>query len=287
MPRRDRTSASDRRTFLKVTGGAAVTAAVLPDAIAPAIHAADKSGSKPPVIGQGDHSYECHHDWGELPGHVRWETTHGVAVDAAGLVYIKHQGLGREPMDTIVVFDPAASSSARSARRCTPAATASTSARKAARSSSTCATARTATSSRRTSRASDVWTQSCPKEAGVYKNVQGFQPTNVAFAPDGGFYVGRRLRLALHPPVRQGRQVGPHLGRAGQGSRQDANAARHLARRPPRPRAAARRRRPGQRPAAVLLARRQARSTSSRTCSSPPTSTSAATCCWCPTCTPA
>jgi hypothetical protein len=35
-----------------------------------------------------------------------------------------------------------------------------------------------------------VWKLSFPKEANIYKNVNEFSPTNVAFAPDGGFYVG-------------------------------------------------------------------------------------------------
>jgi hypothetical protein len=35
-----------------------------------------------------------------------------------------------------------------------------------------------------------VWRMSYPKEAGVYESVEKYRPTNVAFAPDGGFYVG-------------------------------------------------------------------------------------------------
>src|SRR5207253_10464003 len=36
----------------------------------------------------------------------------------------------------------------------------------------------------------EVWKKSFPTEAKVYKDVNGFSPTNVAFGPDGGFYVG-------------------------------------------------------------------------------------------------
>ena len=39
------------------------------------------------------------------PDHIRWEDTHGVTVDAAGLVYIKHRTKTAEIMDAIVVFD--------------------------------------------------------------------------------------------------------------------------------------------------------------------------------------
>src|SRR5687768_16695940 len=91
-----------RRTFLKQT----ITAAAASGA-APALLLADDSPRrKNPIIGTGDYRYECHHEWGRLPDHLRWQTTHGVCVDAAGLIYIKHQGYGDTPMDTIVVFDP-------------------------------------------------------------------------------------------------------------------------------------------------------------------------------------
>ena len=71
------------------------------------IWASDKSGSKLPVIGQGEHTYEVHHGWGELPESVRWGETHGVGIDEAGQIYVKHMAVVPEPvMDAIVVFDP-------------------------------------------------------------------------------------------------------------------------------------------------------------------------------------
>ena len=94
-----------RRDFLKQTTAAGVAA--LATRSAPAILGArDKSGGKNPIIGQGNYRYECIHNWGELPRHIRWETTHGVTLDEDGFIYIKHQGLGGAAMDTIVVFDP-------------------------------------------------------------------------------------------------------------------------------------------------------------------------------------
>ena len=35
-----------------------------------------------------------------------------------------------------------------------------------------------------------VWLRAFPKESGVYQKAEQYCPTNVAFAPDGGFYVG-------------------------------------------------------------------------------------------------
>jgi len=94
---------SSRRNFIKTTTAAAALAATGPTILG----AADKAGSKLPVVGSGEHTYECIHNWGELPGNVQWGETHGVAVDEAGLIYIKHRKSGAETMDSIVVFDPA------------------------------------------------------------------------------------------------------------------------------------------------------------------------------------
>lgn len=64
-----------------------------------------KSGDSAPVIGTGEHKYQCIHNWGELPDDYAWQTTHNVTVDSQGLVYITHQGMGKL-MDTVLVFDP-------------------------------------------------------------------------------------------------------------------------------------------------------------------------------------
>src|SRR5262245_50243003 len=103
MSRRKQSSAATRRTFLKASGAAAVTAACGPIVLG----AEDKAGAKAPLVGTGEHTYECHHGWGELPDHIRWGDTHGVTIDEAGLIYIKHRSHAAEAMDAIAVFDPA------------------------------------------------------------------------------------------------------------------------------------------------------------------------------------
>lgn len=93
---------ASRRSFLKATGGSLLAAG-----LAPAIHGAeDKAGTKKVIIGSGDYQYECHHRWGEVPEHIKWKNTHGVAIDRDGLVYITHQGDAKSPCDTVVVFEP-------------------------------------------------------------------------------------------------------------------------------------------------------------------------------------
>src|SRR4051812_29346249 len=67
-----------------------------------------KADDPNPVIGTGEHKYQCFHNWGELPSDYAWQTTHNVAIDSAGLVYITHQGskATKANRDTVMVFDP-------------------------------------------------------------------------------------------------------------------------------------------------------------------------------------
>lgn len=68
--------------------------------------AADKSGSQLPVIGEGDHKYEVHHDWGQLPANIKYGNTHGVVEDSNGNIYVHHTvNAASESNDTMVVFD--------------------------------------------------------------------------------------------------------------------------------------------------------------------------------------
>jgi hypothetical protein len=133
------------------------------------------------------------HNWGELPAHVQWGETHGVAVDEAGFMYIKHRNRAETPMDAIVVFDPAgkyvtsfgkeyhAGGHGIDIRKeggveylylC------DVNKRQVIKS--------VLTADRKEEQ---IWKMCFPLEPGVYQKVSQFSPTNVAFAPDGGFYV--------------------------------------------------------------------------------------------------
>jgi len=59
---------TSRRGFLFAVGGGAPLI----------LGAADKAGSKKPVVGEGAHTYEVTHDWGELPAEIQYGNTHGV-----------------------------------------------------------------------------------------------------------------------------------------------------------------------------------------------------------------
>ena len=91
----------NRRTFLQATATAAVAASTGPTLLG----VTRRTENKAPIVGEGHHQYECNHSFGELPNDYAWQTTHNVALDSQGLVYITHQGVGKQ-MDTVLVFDP-------------------------------------------------------------------------------------------------------------------------------------------------------------------------------------
>ena len=100
MPREHHNNIS-RRQFLSAT--AAGTAAAL---AAPAIATSSKTDAKI-VTGTGDYQYEVLHQWPQLPDRFRWQTTHNVAVDGAGNLYVIHEGhAGKPDHPAIFVFDP-------------------------------------------------------------------------------------------------------------------------------------------------------------------------------------
>ncbi|MDA1139866.1 MAG: peptidase [Planctomycetota bacterium] len=91
---------ASRRAFVKTAAAVTASTASTPYFI----HAEDKTGTKKAVIGTGEYTYECIHDWGmdSLPeGHHYGGATHGTAIDSQGLIYITHHG----GPTSIFVFD--------------------------------------------------------------------------------------------------------------------------------------------------------------------------------------
>jgi hypothetical protein len=175
-----------RRDFL--TQSAATTLAL---STGPAILGArDKSGTKNPIIGKGDYRYECIHDWGKLPRHIQWQTTHGVTVDAEGLIYIKHQGHGKPVMDTIVVFDKDGKFVRSFGKGYYPGGHGIDLRKEGSEEFLYLSDIHHRQVVKTDLKGKEVWKLGYPKECGLYKNASGYRPTNVAFAPDGGFYVG-------------------------------------------------------------------------------------------------
>ncbi|NNJ25839.1 peptidase [Alienimonas chondri] len=88
-----------RRTALQ-TGAAAVALSGTPF-----LRASDKSGSKPVTVGSGDYVYEWHSNWGELPDGFEWGNTHGVCQAADGTIFMCHQAENEPKRDVVLAFD--------------------------------------------------------------------------------------------------------------------------------------------------------------------------------------
>lgn len=179
-------SSVSRREFLKTAGvaAAAVTAG-------PAIlNAADKSGSRTPTVGTGEHTYECVHGWGEVPSHIQWGETHGVTVDREGLIYIKHRSTSAEPMDAIAVFDPQGKFVRSFGKEYHGGGHGIDVREEAGEEFLYLSDVKNGVVAKTNLKGEQVWVKGRPQEPGVYEDPKArYSPTNVAFAPDGGFYI--------------------------------------------------------------------------------------------------
>jgi hypothetical protein len=96
------TDHASRRQFLATSASAA--GAILISG-APAVATTRKTDTEL-IIGEGDYRYRVHHAFPQLPADYSWQTTHNVAVDKAGNLYVIHEG--REELHdhpAIFVFD--------------------------------------------------------------------------------------------------------------------------------------------------------------------------------------
>lgn len=103
----------DRRHFLgaALTASAAVACGSVGNAVAsaggPGPFLRTSKNRPRNMVGQGDYQYEMNHHWAQLPEKFTWQTTHNVAVDPEGLVYVIHEGHENKPdHPSIFVFDP-------------------------------------------------------------------------------------------------------------------------------------------------------------------------------------
>ena len=90
-----------RREFSKNLAAGSVAALAKP-----AISSAGKANAAALVLGNGDYQFRANHQWAQLPDRYTWQTTHNIAVDSNGLVYIIHEGRDDQPNHpAIFVFD--------------------------------------------------------------------------------------------------------------------------------------------------------------------------------------
>jgi hypothetical protein len=99
-PSTDQRGVSRRAFTAGVTALAA--AAVARPALARNHRLADEA-----IVGEGDSTFRALHHFPQLPDRFTWQTTHGVALDAAGTLYVIHEGKkDQKDHPSIFVFDP-------------------------------------------------------------------------------------------------------------------------------------------------------------------------------------
>jgi hypothetical protein len=186
--------ASTRRQFL--ASSAAAGAALM---AAPSVITAQKT-EPPLIVGQGEHRYRVHHHWAQLPPEFTWQTTHNVAVDSAGLVYVIHEGQ-QEKKDhpSIFVFEP----SGRFVRAFGQQFQGGGHGIEVRREQNedflyVCAYQQVKSFAKLSPQGDVIWQQRAPLESQLYPEEEStnpqqiwgrdrFMPTNFAFLPDGGF----------------------------------------------------------------------------------------------------
>lgn len=186
----------NRRRFIKTTAAGAVSTLAAPSILSA------KKGDAPPVIGTGDYRYEVHHDCVQLPSEFSWQTTHNVAVDKAGNVYVIHEGHeNKKDHPSIFVFD-SAGKYIRSFGNQYQGGGHGLEVRDEGGTEYLYVTGyqQVKMIGKYDLKGEKVWEQFAPMQAGGYadaedtdpKKVWGrdrFMPTNFAFHPDGGFYL--------------------------------------------------------------------------------------------------
>lgn len=159
------------------------------------LNAQDKSGSGPLIVGSGDHTYECIHDWGRasLPAnHEYGWTSNGVAIDEAGRLYVSHHGAP----GSIFVFDEHNKfirSMAQQHRTPKEAAGHGVDIRKDGGTEFLYLSPDHGSMAftKMTMKGEIVWQKGRAellKESGL--EFRGYRPTNTSFRPDGGYYLG-------------------------------------------------------------------------------------------------
>jgi DNA-binding beta-propeller fold protein YncE len=112
-----------------------------------------------------------------------------VAVDAAGLVYIKHRSRAEVPIDAVAVFEPSGRFVRSFGKEYHRGGHGIDIRQEGNEEFLYLCDVFNRQVIKTTLEGEQIWKLCFPFEPGVYQKVSQFSPTNVAFAPDGGFYV--------------------------------------------------------------------------------------------------
>lgn len=148
------------------------------------------------IVGSGEHKYECTHDWLTPPDDILWGDTQGLCQDSHGRIYVSHTvHSGSKKNNAIVVFDKNGKYLSSWGERFVTGGHGievrkegavdgeggeeflyhcDTSHRKFVKT---------------TLDGKVIWEKGTPEEPAVYNDKKPFIPTNIAFSPNGDFYV--------------------------------------------------------------------------------------------------
>lgn len=194
-----------RRQVMQAAGAAVCASIATP----PAVHASDKAQAKHPIVGKSGHQYQAIHDWGVLPSKIKWGDTHGICFDSQHRAYVIHTvHASSECADGVVVFDEAGQFVTSWGPEFRGGGHGIEIRKEADGEMLYCCDVNRHVFEKRTLKGEIVWTQGCPKESGLYPEDKGWNPTNIAFAPDGGFYVADGYGSSyVHQYDRKGKYV--------------------------------------------------------------------------------
>jgi hypothetical protein len=145
----------------------------------------------PLIIGSGEHRYECIHDWLTPPPNILFGDTQGVAQDSRGRIYVSHTvHPDSKSEDAIAVFDEKGKFLTSWGSRFKGGGHGiDLRKEKGTEFLYHCDTAHRQVV-KTTLDGTVVWEKGLPTESGKYGEKDAFVPTNVAFAPNGDFYIG-------------------------------------------------------------------------------------------------
>lgn len=182
-----------RRGFL--AAGAVVAAPYI-------LRSDDKSGTKNLILGEGEHKYECIHDWGQLPANIKYGNTHSVVEDSQGHIYVHHTVYKDSPSpDSVVVFDEKGKF-VRSFGPMFRGGAHGLFLNKEGRDEVLYfCDEKHGIITKRTLKGEEIWTMGYPQASPIYQKGPGstgpggaaglnYRPTNFAIAPNGDFWVG-------------------------------------------------------------------------------------------------
>jgi len=145
----------------------------------------------PLILGEGKYRYECIHDWLTPPSGLLFGDTHGVAQDSKGRIYVAHTvHANSTSKDAVCVYDSRGKYLRSWGSEFAGGAHGLDLRKEGNREFlyhcdiNRCLVVKTDLEGK------VIWSFGTPMESDKYKNGARFVPTNVAFSPDGGFYVG-------------------------------------------------------------------------------------------------